>query len=136
MDGKIAAESWPANTVLTSNADGLFTVTGLDVGTYMLREIVAPTGYNLLKSDITATIAADNDGKTTLTALPVTVGNTTSDGYIETGVVNVTVQNKKGTTQPETGGIGTTIIYTVGGILVLVVVVQLVTKKRMNGAEE
>lgn len=138
-DGEIVAGSWSADTVLTSDANGLFTVTGLDAGTYKLREIVAPAGYNLLKSDITviitATFGANSEGKTTLTGLSVTVGDTTSDGNTETGTVGITVANNKGSTLPETGGIGTTIFYTVGGILVLVAVVLLVTKKRMNGAE-
>lgn len=138
-DGKIAAESWPTDSVLTSNENGLFTVTGLDAGTYKLREIVAPAGYNLLKSDITveitATIGANADGKTTLTNLAVTADGTAGTGDVNSGIVGITVANNKGATLPETGGIGTTIFYTVGGILVLVAVVLLVTKKRMNGTE-
>ena len=138
-DGKIAAESWPTDSVLTSNENGLFTVTGLDAGTYKLREIVAPAGYNLLKDDITvvitATIAAGNDGKTTLTNLEVTADGTAGTGNVDSGSVGITVANNKGATLPETGGIGTTIFYTLGGILVLVAVVLLVTKKRMNGTE-
>ena len=135
-DGKIAAESWHTDSVLTSNASGLFTVTGLDAGTYKLREIVAPAGYNLLKSDITveitATIGANADGKTTLTNLAVTADGTAGTGNVNSGIVGITVANNKGATLPETGGIGTTIFYTVGGILVLVAVVLLVTKKRME----
>lgn len=131
--------SWPETSVLTSNENGLFTVTGLDAGTYKLREIVAPAGYNLLKDDITvvitATIAAGNDGKTTLTNLEVTADRTAGTGNVNSGIVGITIANNKGSTLPETGGIGTTIFYTVGGILVLVAVVLLVTKKRMNGTE-
>lgn len=131
--------SWPATSVLTSNENGLFTVTGLDAGTYKLREIVAPAGYNLLKDDITvvitATIAAGNGGKTTLTNLAVTADDIAGTGNVDSGIVGITVANNKGATLPETGGIGTTIFYTVGGILVLVAVVLLVTKKRMNGTE-
>ena len=138
-DGKIAAESWPTDSVLTSNENGLFTVTGLDAGTYKLREIVAPAGYNLLKNDIvvviTATIGANADGKTTLTNLAVTADGAAGTGDVNSGIVDITVANNKGATLPETGGIGTTIFYTVGGILVLVAVVLLVTKKRMNGTE-
>lgn len=131
--------SWPETSVLTSNEKGLFTVTGLDAGTYKLREIVAPAGYNLLKNDIvvviTATIGANGDGKTTLTNLTVTADRTAGTGDVNSGIVDITVANNKGATLPETGGIGTTIFYTVGGILVLVAVVLLVTKKRMNGTE-
>lgn len=138
-DGKIAAESWPTDSVLTSNENGLFTVTGLDAGTYKLREILAPAGYNLLKNDIVvviaATIGANADGKTTLTNLAVTADGAAGTGDVNSGIVDITVANNKGATLPETGGIGTTIFYTVGGILVLVAVVLLVTKKRMNGTE-
>lgn len=137
--GDNGENSWPETSVLTSNEKGLFTVTGLDAGTYKLREIVAPAGYNLLKDDITVVITATigkNDGKSTVTELKVAVDSgTPTAGNTETGIVNVTVENKKGATLPETGGIGTTIFYTVGGILVLVAVVLLVTKKRMNGTE-
>ena len=38
--------------------------------------------------------------------------------------------NQAGTTLPETGGVGTTLIYVVGAILVLGAGVVLVTKKR------
>lgn len=59
--------------------------------------------------------------------------------YTGTDVVNgtntnhVTVTNNAGTELPSTGGMGTTIFYVLGGILVVGAVVLLVTKKRMNG---
>ena len=49
----------------------------------------------------------------------------TSDGGIQ-------VINNTGIELPHTGGIGTTIFYAVGGVLVLAAVVLLVTKKRMS----
>ena len=52
---------------------------------------------------------------------------TNGNGTLETDVVN-----KKGTTLPETGGIGTTIFYVVGSVLVLAAVILLVTKRRMK----
>lgn len=48
------------------------------------------------------------------------------------GVDEVKVLNQSGTELPSTGGMGTTIFYVLGGVLVLVAVVLLVTKKRMN----
>lgn len=143
LDGNANVIGWTKNqseaTVLKSDVNGLFKVIGLDAGTYYLKETKAPAGYNLLKNDIvvviTATIAAGNDGKTTLTNLAVTADGTAGTGDVNSGIVGITVANNKGATLPETGGIGTTIFYTVGGILVLVAVVLLVTKKRMNGTE-
>ena len=49
-------------------------------------------------------------------------------GYLE-------IQNKKGTELPSTGGIGTTLFYVVGGALVTVAGVTLITKKRVGDAE-
>ena len=51
------------------------------------------------------------------------------------GVDEVKVLNQSGTELPSTGGIGTTIFYIVGGVLVVGAVVLLVTKKRMNNVE-
>ena len=138
-EGKIA---WPAGTTLTSAANGLFVISGLDAGSYYLRETVAPAGYNLLKNDISVKIDATLDkseDNPALTALKLTVKEdkegaaaTESDGVLETGIVATNVENNSGTQLPETGGIGTTIFYVVGGFLVLTAVVLLVTKKRMN----
>ena len=41
----------------------------------------------------------------------------------------------KGTLLPSTGGIGTTIFYVVGGVLVVVAGILLITKKRMSGRD-
>ena len=55
-----------------------------------------------------------------------------NSGDCSNGIVNITVENNKGSILPETGGIGTTIFYIVGVVLVLGAGVLLVTKKRMN----
>ena len=142
-DNKIAAESWTADTVLTSGDDGLFKVTGLDEGIYKLREIVAPAGYNMLDKDITVVITATTstswDGVTpsdALTNLEVTAGNVAGTGNTSTGIAAITVANNAGSTLPETGGMGTTIFYVLGSILVVAAVVLLVTKKRMSASDK
>ena len=115
-DGTI---TWPENTTLTTNAQGKIDIAGLDADTYYLRETVAPAGYNKLAEDVEVTITPTegNDGKT-LTLTPVTAK----------------VENKSGSELPETGGMGTTIFYVLGSILVLGAAVLLITKKRMNAA--
>jgi fimbrial isopeptide formation D2 family protein/LPXTG-motif cell wall-anchored protein len=95
---------------ITTQDDGTASVEGLAYGTYYLREITAPQGYNLLATDVEITISG-----TTVTTLNLTEN----------------VPNSTGTTLPSTGGIGTTIFYVVGGILVLGAGIVLVTKKRM-----
>lgn len=125
--------------MLTSDENGMFKVAGLDEGTYLLREIVAPTGYNMLTADITVVITATTsttwngeNASTALTKLEVTAGGKTTEGNTSTGIVGITVENNKGATLPETGGIGTTIFYVLGAILVLGAGVLLVVKKRMG----
>ena len=55
---------------------------------------------------------------------------------VQNGIITMTIENDKGSTLPETGGIGTTIFYVVGGILVVGAGVLLVAKKRMNADNE
>lgn len=134
-NGKI---TWPAGTKLVSSEEGLFVIAGLDADTYHLRETKAPAGYNLLTSDvsvvITATLKTAEDAAA-LDTLKISVnGGTAVDGDLDTGIVNATVNNNKGSTLPETGGMGTTLFYVFGGVMVLGAVVLLVTKKRMSVA--
>ena len=132
---------WPDGTKLTSDEDGLFKVIGLDDGTYYLRETKAPDGYNLRSTDIEVTITAtttngqnwtDGLASSALTNLAVTADGEEGTGDTSTGIAGITVANNKGSTLPETGGIGTTIFYVLGSVLVLAAVVLLVIKKRMS----
>ena len=148
---EIPDDAWAevANATITSDEDGLFSVAGLDDGTYYLREIKAPDGYNLLDADlridITATTANGQEWDiftpgTALTGLTVTtqLGDdeaiTEGTGNLETGAVAITVENNGGSTLPETGGIGTTIFYAAGALLVLCAGVLLFVKLRMRKA--
>ena len=108
--------TWPENSVLTTEKDGKIEIAGLDADTYYLRETKAPAGYNLLATDTEVKIepTASEDGKT-LTLAPVTSK----------------INNQSGTELPSTGGMGTTIFYVVGSILLIGAAVLLITKKRM-----
>lgn len=135
--------TWPANCVLTSDSNGRFSVAGLEDDTYKLREIEAPTGYNLLQDDVTLQIDAttvngqswNGTASSALTALSVAVGEAEQNGDTSTGAVSVTVSNNQGSVLPATGGIGTTMFYVIGSVLVIGAVVLLVSKKRMNAIE-
>ena len=59
-----------------------------------------------------------------------------SDGNIDTGIVSTSVENNSGAQLPETGGMGTTLFYVLGGILVLVAIILLITRKRMSHTEK
>ncbi|HIY17445.1 MAG TPA: LPXTG cell wall anchor domain-containing protein, partial [Candidatus Intestinimonas stercorigallinarum] len=143
-DNKVSGwqETLPTNGNIVTDVNGRMSVIGLDAGTYYLTECVAPDGYNLLDADVQITITAEysKDGKT-IEKLTVTVDDgeptngTTEDGEF-TGELEVTVKNFSGVELPGTGGIGTTIFYTLGGLLAVGAAVFLVTKKRMSGVEE
>jgi LPXTG-motif cell wall-anchored protein len=63
------------------------------------------------------------------------VGNTTVDSQTG-GCYHFQVANNKGATLPGTGGMGTTIFYVVGGLLIVCAGALLVTKIRMGKKEE
>ena len=112
------------NVVGTVQADGTVTFKGLGAGEYTITETKTLPGYNTI-DPITFTLTFDAGTKTFKSDNKnVTVGE---DNTLDTSIVN-----QKGSLLPSTGGIGTTIFYVVGGILVLAAVVLLVTKKRMS----
>lgn len=109
------------DNIMTSPQLGKFEIKGLKAGTYYLKEIEAPKGYNKLANPIKITIS-QNDAKNQV----VTVGDDTNP------VDEVGVENKTGTVLPSTGGAGTTMIYLIGGALVLGSGVVLATKRRVK----
>ncbi len=131
-------------TELTTPEDGKFEIEGLDAGTYYLWETKAPAGYNTPEKPFVVVISRELtqiDGQEGYTDLKVTIdGEAGKDeaamdsekGETDSGTVGVEVVNQSGATLPETGGIGTTIFYIVGGLLTVGAVVLLVTKKRMS----
>lgn len=124
-------------TVFTSGEDGFIKIEGLDAGTYYLYETEAPQGYNRLDTPIQVTISepseADVNGGTVTPAPETGKEVTYADGNVISNVVKVV--NKSGTELPSTGGIGTTIFYVVGGILMLGAVILLITKKKMGSKQ-
>lgn len=101
-------------TELASLTDGMIHIEGIKAGTYYLKETEAPKGYNLLKTIQKIEILED--------------GSIKLNGTENTG--NVRVQNNKGSLLPSTGGMGTTLIYLIGGALVLGSGIVLANKKR------
>lgn len=99
--------------------NGRFTIQGLGAGTYYLTETKQPDGYNKLSGPVTVVI--DKDGK-----VMVKKGANLEDA------TEVKVENKTGTVLPSTGGVGTTMIYLVGAVLVLGSGVVLATKRRVK----
>lgn len=108
---------------------GNITIKGLDdAEDYYLYETKAPAGYNRLTEPVKFRINATYNGTgDRCEAVSTEVG----DEEALTGL-KVSVENNAGTTLPSTGGMGTTVFYVVGGGLMAVAVVLLVTKKRME----
>ena len=147
---EIPYETWQAldgntSVIMTSAAEGVFGVSGLDDGTYYLMEIKAPTGYNLLENALRLDIAAvTTNGQTwagdpaaALTALTIDVDQGgAQNGDVGTGAVALTVANNQGATLPETGGMGTTLFYVIGGLLVAGAGILLVVRLRMRAGDK
>lgn len=113
--------SWLASTVLITNENGKIEIDGLDSDTYYLHEVKAPAGYNILKADVKVEIkgATKAEGSEKLTYTTVVAK----------------VNNQSGTEFPSTGGMGTTLFYAVGGLLIVGAIVLLVTRRRA-GSED
>lgn len=101
--------------------DGMVTVKGLAAGKYYLEETVTPDGYNTL----TARQPVNLDGNSKANIV---------DGKAEAGKGEIVV-NLTGAELPSTGGIGTTLFYIVGGLLIVGAAVLLITKKRVNSEQ-
>ena len=110
--------------------NGVLTFEGLGKGTYKIKEIVAPNGYNLLKDEITISITAD--AKLTGCTWKVTDSNSNALSVDSNHLYELTVENNAGAKLPSTGGIGTTVFYVLGGLLVVCAGVLLITKRRIN----
>ena len=113
-----------------------FEFTGLDDGTYRLTETVTPAGYNTI-APIVFKVTADHQIESNSPALTSLNGNKVSGEITFTpnkgeGALSADVVNKSGLELPETGGIGTTVFYILGGILVIGASVVLIVKRRMN----
>ena len=121
-----------ANKVAEITAGSTFEFKGVDAGTYVLRETTVPAGYNAI-DDITIVVTATYDESTdpatikTLTCTPDSFTATIANGTIEGKILN-----ESGSTLPSTGGMGTTILYVAGAIMVLLAGVYLISKRRAS----
>lgn len=154
VEGTYVVASWTTEknkaTVLKTT-DGTYKVIGLEDGAYTVEETKKPNGYNepadstteltisantannqtwagAAKDALTGlTLTAANDGTN---AVSVTLGNEQNKADLSDGIVAADIFNTKGSTLPSTGGIGTTMFYIGGGVLVAGAGVLLITKKR------
>ena len=125
------ADETPLVDSITTDGSGRFTISGLDAGTYYLKELKAPDGYNALTQPIEVKIEATQNAAHDAVASVKVSYKTTSDGSF-TEAVNgtVKVENKSGSLLPSTGGMGTTVFYAVGAALVVGACVAVVVRRR------
>ncbi len=124
-----------ANVKAFVGDDGILYFTGLDKGTYTLTETTTPTGFNTI-DPINFEIKGTIDGATATTGGNITWSSTNDNltWNAASQTFEITITNIAGKLLPSTGGIGTTIFYVAGTILVLGAAVLLITKKRMRRA--
>lgn len=139
-------------TTLVSHNGGTIIVKGLDDGTYYLQEAKAPTGYNSLATDVELVVKANTangqnwdttKSSDAFTNVDKDVNNQSDHVYTpetpdvdKDALVDLTVQNNKGTVLPETGGIGTVLFIAIGCTLILGASVVMVTRKKMSVYED
>ncbi|MCD7777398.1 MAG: LPXTG cell wall anchor domain-containing protein [Clostridiales bacterium] len=149
-DLSYTASTAGATSTLTTAANGRLVILGLDAGEYTLTETKASDGYNLIATATTITIngtvsntlqATENANQLIIyydsstyeiidnSAISTYAGTYSSTTYYG---IEKTISNYTGTALPETGGMGTKIFYTLGGILVAAAGILLITKRRMT----
>ena len=125
---------------LTTPANGLLIVKGLKTGTYSITETAAPRGYNKLTAPVSVKAVKTGETTTSTTTYLDADGNITDQRTEGGSVVEVSIQelaatpvvvvNKTGSVLPSTGGIGTTIFYMLGAVLVLGAGIVMVIRHR------
>ena len=128
---------WKPITKVAGTAKDVFEFNGIDDGEYRLTETKAPDNYDKLSDPIYFTVTAGHvDGAAPY--LDTFSGNINSGNVGEmaftanknTGILSTKVVNKPGSSLPETGGMGTTILYVAGAVMILAAGAFLVMQKK------
>lgn len=108
-----AAGEEGATTTIDMGENSTVEIQGLDKKAYVLKEILAPNGYNLLNT-------LEDVAETALTKASEDIADSKK----------IEVENNKGVVLPSTGGIGTTVFYVIGGLLILGAAIILVARRK------
>lgn len=139
LEKKIKGEpedAWQTVAVLGTGGDlTTFAFAGLDDGDYRLTESKTPQGYNTI-APIEFTVTAEHDAALTSLSGNAATGELTFTAQPAGGSLETVVVNNQGVELPETGGIGTTIFYALGGVMVTGAGILLVVKRRMKSGHK
>lgn len=131
------SDEWKTITKVSGTAGDVFEFTGIDDGEYRLTETRAPDNYDRLSKPIYFTVTAGHvDGANPYldtfsgNITDGNVGNMAFNANIENGILSTIIQNKPGSSLPETGGMGTTVLYAAGTLMILAAAAFLVMKKK------
>lgn len=133
---KSVGDEWIEKAVITTNEGTTFTFTGLDDGLYRLTETKTPSEYNTMNPNpLEFTISAthqENAAEPQLLTLTggVETGDVSFKSSLKNGSLTANVVNHKGSELPSTGGMGTTILYVAGAIMILAAGAFLVIQKK------
>ena len=135
VDDRIA--SWGAEgdaTELVTDSNGLVQVAGVASNiTYVLKETVAPPSYHPITEELPFRITATADAHGAISSMNVNTSNVhiTSENVDQAnGVITIKITNTMGTALPTTGGMGTTLFYVAGSVMMLGAAAVLLAKKR------
>ena len=129
------------NATAAVGDDGVLRFDGLAAGDYEITELRSPAGYNLLEKPFKITIGWTAPDKISDPCVWTVSDTEAAQGYatslesgarIQDGLIQIQVENQSGTQLPETGGIGTTLFYIVGGLLMTTAAVLMITKKSLS----
>lgn len=137
-----ASDDEDALDIFATDGNGVLVIEGVKEGTYEVTEEDAPAGYNMLTAPVsveavlekvdtyTVTYTTYYDAQGNIVDEAVTGGKTLTTEY-PVNAVELVIENNAGTELPATGGIGTTIFYVLGALLLVGAAVVLVVRKRM-----
>ncbi|MGO5180980.1 isopeptide-forming domain-containing fimbrial protein [Catenibacterium mitsuokai] len=133
---RVGENKWVEKAVVKNTAGTTFTFEGLDDGVYRLEETETPEGYNTMNPNpleftISAThhVTDDNPQLLTLSGKVETGDVTFVDNLVDCSLTT-NIVNKSGSSLPETGGMGTTVLYAAGTLMILAAAAFLVMKKK------
>ena len=137
------------DTLVMNDDKASFYIGSLDEGIYRVTETTTPVGYNTIEPFYFKVVADYSVNSDTPTLNSLTIKQCAENGSdlgsdelnplvstihdnLADGILTLRVANRGGAQLPETGGIGTTIFYVAGVVLVLGAVAVLAVKKRGN----